>query len=64
MMFAEWVTIGVRLAVIIASAAFTLFVFAGFIIGLLSMIAYFTKGDRDEEKDKKDWDDFNHNRPA
>lgn len=64
-MFAEWVTTGVSWGIMLASAAFTIFAIAGFLIGLLSMLAYFLKGDSDEEKDKKDWDDFNRpHRPA
>ena len=60
MMFAEWVTTGVGWGIMIASAAFTIFVIAGFIIGLLSMLAYFLRGDQGEEKDTED--NFKHPR--
>lgn len=61
-MFAEWVTTGVSWGIMIASAAVTLFAVMGFVIGIMSIIAFFIKGGQDE--DKKDMDDiYKDNRP-
>ena len=62
-MFAEWVTTGVSWGVMVASAAVTLFAFLGFVVGLLSIGAWFLKGGHDDE-DKKDKENDNFNRPS
>lgn len=56
-MFAEWVTTGVSWGIMIASAAFTLFVIAGTVLGFLSIGARWLKGGHDEKEDKEH-DDF------
>lgn len=58
-MFAEWVTTGVGWGVMIASAAFTLFVVAGVVVGFMSILAWWLKGGRVDAQDEKDFEDFN-----
>ena len=63
-MFAEWVTTCVQWGIIIASAAFTLFIIAMMILGFFSAGARWLRGGRDEKNNTQDKDDDDFFRPS
>ena len=53
-MFVNWITTGVGWGIMIASAAFTIFVIAMTVLGFLSIGARWLRGGRDETDDATD----------